>query len=92
MKILLAAPTTTVILLGPGLHRRVRRTTRPADLGARADAAAAGGDPRRRSPFVTRVAQQPYLRVDRNDYSIDPASPAAGSRSASASSTSPRWC
>jgi hypothetical protein len=23
--------------------------------------------------FVTRVAQQPYLRVDRNDYSIDPA-------------------
>ena len=22
--------------------------------------------------FVTRVAQQPYLRVDRNDYSIDP--------------------
>ena len=23
--------------------------------------------------FVTRVAQQPYVRVDRNDYSIDPA-------------------
>jgi transposase len=23
--------------------------------------------------FVTRVAQQPYLRVDRNDYSVDPA-------------------
>jgi Mu transposase-like protein len=23
--------------------------------------------------FVTRVPQQPYLRVDRNDYSIDPA-------------------
>jgi len=22
--------------------------------------------------FVTRVAQQPYLRIDRNDYSIDP--------------------
>jgi len=22
--------------------------------------------------FVTRVAQQPYVRVDRNDYSIDP--------------------
>ena len=22
--------------------------------------------------FVTRVPQQPYLRVDRNDYSIDP--------------------
>ena len=23
--------------------------------------------------FVTRVPQQPYLRVDRNDYSLDPA-------------------
>jgi transposase len=29
--------------------------------------------PRHRRRFVTRVPAQPYLRVDRNDYSIDPA-------------------
>ena len=37
--------------------------------------------------FVTRVPQQPYLRVDRNDYSIDPRFGAVVSRSASPSST-----
>jgi transposase len=38
-------------------------------------------DPDRR--FVVRVAQQPYLRVDTNDYSLDPRLAAAGSRSGS---------
>jgi hypothetical protein len=33
--------------------------------------------------LVTRVPQQPYVRVDRNDYSIDPGLPGAASRSAS---------
>ena len=32
---------------------------------------------------VVRVPAQPFIRVDRNDYSIDPRSPAAASRSAS---------
>lgn len=42
--------------------------------------------------FVTRVAQQPYLRVDRNDYSIDPSSPAAASSYASRRPRSRRSC
>ena len=42
--------------------------------------------------FVTRVAAQPYVRVDRNDYSIDPAVAGRRSRSASARSMSPPRC
>jgi transposase len=58
------------------VNRRVHRTTRqvPADRltweRERMRPLPAMPDVDRR--FVTRVAQQPYLRVDRNDYSIDP--------------------
>ena len=59
------------------VNRRVHRTIRavPAERLAverermrRLPAAMPDSDQR----FVTRVPQQPYLRVDRNDYSIDP--------------------
>jgi hypothetical protein len=40
--------------------------------------------------FVVRVAPQPYLRFDRNDYSLDPAWSAGGSRSAPLSARSLR--
>ena len=30
--------------------------------------------------FVTRVPQQPYLRFDTNDYSLDPEQPGSESR------------
>jgi hypothetical protein len=59
------------------VNRRVHRTVRavPADRLVEERARmrplpVAMPDSDRR--FVTRVAQQPYLRVDRNDYSIDP--------------------
>jgi hypothetical protein len=57
-------------------NHRVHRTTRevPAERliqeRERMRALPAVPDVDRR--FVTRVAQQPYVRVDRNDYSIDP--------------------
>jgi transposase len=60
------------------VNRRVHRTTRavPAERlveerGRMRPLPAALPDCDRR--LVVRVAQQPYLRVDRNDYSIDPA-------------------
>ncbi len=37
--------------------------------------------------WVMRVPAQPYLRFDRNDYSLDPHLVAAGSRSAPASAS-----
>jgi transposase len=59
------------------VNRRVHRTIRavPAERlteeqGRMAPLPAAMPDSDQR--FVTRVPQQPYLRVDRNDYSIDP--------------------
>jgi hypothetical protein len=59
------------------VNRRVHRTTRAVPVERlveeRARMRALPGrlpDVDRR--FVTRVRQQPYLRVDRNDYSIDP--------------------
>jgi transposase len=74
------------------VNRRVRRTTRavPAErlLEERSrmrplPAALPDTDQR----FVVRVPQQPFLRIDRNDYSIDPAfrrAPRRGSRLAGA--------
>ena len=46
----------------------------PAGRSARrrAAGAAAGGDARHRPTLVTRVPPDPYLRVDTNDYSLDP--------------------
>ena len=60
------------------VNRRVHRTTRAVPVERLAEER----DRMRPLPdrwpdvdrrFVIRVAQQPYLRVDRNDYSIDPA-------------------
>jgi hypothetical protein len=60
------------------VNRRVHRTTRAVPVERLAEERgrmrrlpARLPDVDRRS--VTRVRQQPYLRVDRNDYSIDPA-------------------
>ena len=53
------APTRAVVRRAPG-----RR--------ARADAAAARADARRRPALRDARAAQPYLRVDTNDYSLDP--------------------
>ena len=56
------------------LHRTIRAV--PAERlarGARAAAAAGADDRRYRPAEVIRVPQQPLIRVDRNDYSIDPA-------------------
>jgi len=60
------------------VNQRVHRTTRavPAErlLEERARMRPLPGAlPDNDWRFVTRVPQQPYLRVDRNDYSIDPA-------------------
>ena len=62
---------------GPKGQRRApphhaRRRGRAARRGARADAPAARAAARRRSPLRVRVPPQPYLRFDRNDYSLDP--------------------
>ena len=60
------------------VNRRVHRTTRavPAErLAEERDRMRSLPDPMPHCDrrFVRRVPQQPYLRVDRNDYSIDPA-------------------
>ncbi len=60
------------------VNRRVHRTTRAVPVERLAEERARMRPLPDRLPdvdrrFVTRVRQQPYLRVDRNDYSIDPA-------------------
>jgi hypothetical protein len=59
------------------VNRRVHRTVRavPAErlLDERARMRPLPGLPDLDRRVVVRVPQQPYLRVDRNDYSIDPA-------------------
>jgi hypothetical protein len=59
------------------VNRRVHRTTRAVPVERLVEERARMRPLPDRLPdvdrrFVTRVRQQPYLRVDRNDYSIDP--------------------
>ncbi len=58
----------------PRIHRGIRAVARRAPRrGARLMRAAARAHARRPTHrLVTRVPQQPYLRFDTNDYSIDP--------------------
>jgi transposase len=60
------------------VNRRVHRTIRAVPVGRLAQEHMRMRSLPRAMPvldrrFVIRVAQQPYVRVDRNDYSIDPA-------------------
>ncbi|HKR99296.1 MAG TPA: hypothetical protein VJU79_07255, partial [Candidatus Dormibacteraeota bacterium] len=55
------------------VHRTIRGPRRTAARGAQADAATAGRAAGHPPSVRVRVPQQPYLRIDRNDYSIDPA-------------------
>jgi hypothetical protein len=59
------------------VNRRVHRTTRAVPVERLVEERARMRPLPDRLPdvdrrFVTRVPQQPYVRVDRNDYSIDP--------------------
>ena len=66
------------------LAPRRPRPSPSASPRSASDAAAARADAAD-APRVIRVPQQPYLRVDTNDYSLDPRFAGAGSRCASAS-------
>ena len=83
------------------LDREGQRSGAPHDPGGPGRAAGRGGARMRPLPArmpdidrrqVMRVPAQPFVRVDRNDYSIDPRSRAAGSRCASPRPRSPRSC
>jgi len=57
----------------PGSSHRSCGPGRSAGRGVPADATAARKDARPRSPPDAAVPAQPFVRMDRNDYSIDPA-------------------